>query len=249
MRDQAVLERIADSLHLKNDEQNNETVVEIGPGRGALTELLVPRSGKLILIEIDRALAQMLRERYAGNPNVTVIENDVLKVHLGEVAGKGYSLIGNVPYYITTPILFHALVPPLPKQMVFLVQREVAERIIAKPGTKEYGALSVNLQVLTEPELLFTVPASAFSPPPKVESAVIRLIPKKFDVSEKFQDFVIAVFGMRRKQLQRILKSLYPEMDADALLESLEIDPSARPETLTPERFLELFLAVSQGKR
>lgn len=226
----------------------HEKVVEVGPGRGALTELLLQRTDKLIVVEIDRALARMLRERYDGDTRISIVESDVLKIPLGELGGEGYLLAGNVPYYITTPILFHSLIPPLPKRAVFLIQKEVAERIVAQPGSKEYGALSVNLQVLTEPEILFSVPPGAFTPPPQVDSAVIRVTPKDVPVpSQGFSNFVIAAFGMRRKQIQRILKSLYPHLPVDNILSSLNIDPAVRPETLAPSQFVDLFLRV--GKR
>src|SRR6476619_4180487 len=141
LSDRRILGRIADALQL----QGHETVLEIGPGRGALTDLLAERAGRLIAIEYDRALAAMLRERYARRSNVLVAEADVLEVSLGELAAGPYVLVGNVPYYITTPILFHALVPPRADRAVYLVQREVAQRLSAKPGSKEYGALTVNV--------------------------------------------------------------------------------------------------------
>src|SRR5258708_1375079 len=144
LTDRRILGRIADALELRGD----ETVLEIGPGRGALTDLLAPRSGRLVAIEDDRALAVLLRERYASSPNVIVAEADVLSVSLGELAQGPYVLVGNVPYYITTPILFHALVPPRADRAVYLVQKEVADRLAAHPGTKEYGAPPVNLAAL-----------------------------------------------------------------------------------------------------
>jgi len=173
LTDKRILGRIADALHLKGD----ETVLEIGPGRGALTDLLAERAGRLIAIEYDRALAAMLRERYARRSNVLVAEADVLEVSLGELAAGPYVLVGNVPYYITTPILFHALVPPRAERAVYLVQREVAQRLSASPGSKEYGALTVNVAAVARAETLFGVPAGAFSPPPRVESAVVRITP------------------------------------------------------------------------
>ncbi len=173
LTDRRILGRIADALELRGD----ETVLEIGPGRGALTDLLAPRAGRLVAIEYDRALAVLLRERYASSPNVIVAEADVLSVSLGELAQGPYVLVGNVPYYITTPILFHALVPPRADRAVYLVQKEVADRLAAHPGTKEYGALTVNVAALARAETVFRVPAGAFSPPPKVESAVVRITP------------------------------------------------------------------------
>ena len=207
LNDRRILERIVDTLDLSG----TETVIEIGPGRGGLTDVLAPRCGRLIAIEIDRALAARLRERYAGRESVTILEADVLKVNLGETAGGPFRLVGNVPYYITTPILFHALERPRPERAVYLVQREVADRIVAAPGSKEYGALSVNVQSVAIPRLLFRVAPGSFQPPPKVESAVVRIDPRPTpvitpDEEPVFRRFVQDVFGMRRKQLQRILR-------------------------------------------
>jgi 16S rRNA (adenine1518-N6/adenine1519-N6)-dimethyltransferase len=164
LNDRRILQRIVDALELTGE----ETVVEIGPGRGSLTELLLPSARRLVLIEYDRALAAQLRDRYAGTASVTVVEADVLEVNLGGVAGGPYHLVGNVPYYITTPILFHALEVPRPNRAVYLVQREVAERIVAAPGSDEYGALSVNIQSVANATLLFRVAPGSFVPPPKV---------------------------------------------------------------------------------
>lgn len=246
LADRTVLARIVDVLTLTG----GETVVEVGAGRGALTELLRPRAKRLILIEIDRALAAGLRERWGGDAGVEVVEGDVLETDLPRLAGGPYVLVGNVPYYITTPIVFQSLAPPQPMRSVFLVQREVAARMAAAPNTDGYGALSVNVQVLTRPELLFTVPAAAFRPPPKVESAVVRLVPRAEPLiapeeTEPFQGFVQRIFGMRRKQLQRVLRSTHPHLrDVSELLRAHGWDPGARPETLSPWEFVRLYRAV-----
>ena len=240
LTDRRILGRIADALHLTG----SETVLEIGPGRGALTDILVERAGRLIAIEYDRALAEILRERYARRNNVLIAEADVLELSLGELAAGPYVLIGNVPYYITTPILFHALVPPRADRSVYLVQKEVADRLSAVPGTKEYGALTVNVAAVARAETLFKVPAGAFTPPPKVESAVVRVTPLPQPLLEQaeerpFRLLVQGAFGMRRKQMRRVLRSLYA-VDApvaDEVLEGANIDPEARPETLTPAQF------------
>jgi 16S rRNA (adenine1518-N6/adenine1519-N6)-dimethyltransferase len=176
----------------------------------------------------------------------------VLTVNIGEAAGGDFKLVGNVPYYITTPILFHALERPRASLAVYLVQREVAERIVAGPGGGDYGALTVNVAAVANAELLFRVPAGAFRPPPKVESAVLRITPKATpvipaDLEEAFGAFVQSVFTMRRKQLQRILRSianLSPE-EAERRLREAGIDPMARPETLSVEDFARLFASVS----
>src|SRR5687767_1546103 len=196
LTDPRILERIADALALSSD----ETVVEIGPGRGSLTEALRVRAKRVVAIEYDRALADMLRERYE-DMNVEIIQSDVLETNLGAIAGGPYALAGNVPYYITTPILFHALQPPRATRAVYLVQREVADRMSAKPGSKAYGALSVNLQALATAETLFHVPAGAFRPPPKVESAVVRVVPRadpavRAHDEQRFRVAVQGMFGM-----------------------------------------------------
>jgi 16S rRNA (adenine1518-N6/adenine1519-N6)-dimethyltransferase len=247
LRDRAVLVRIADALGLTGA----ETVVEVGPGRGALTDLLAPRAGRLIAVEIDRDLAAHLRDRYAGSPHVEVVEADVLEVELAALAGPDFVLAGNVPYYITTPILFHALRPPRPARAVYLVQREVAERLTAAPGGKEYGALSVNVQAVARAELLLRVPPGAFQPPPKVDSAVVRVTPRADpvvapDEERRFRTFVQAAFGMRRKQMVRVVRTvsgLDPEAAAAVLAEA-GVAPGARPETLAPEAFARVVRAL-----
>jgi 16S rRNA (adenine1518-N6/adenine1519-N6)-dimethyltransferase len=243
LTDKRILNRIADALHL----QGGETVVEIGPGRGALTDILAERAGRLIAVEVDRALAALLRERYARRGNVLIAEADVLEVSLGELAAGPYVLVGNVPYYITTPILFHALQPPRAERAVYLVQREVAERLSARPGTKEYGALTVNVAAVARADTLFNVPAGAFSPPPKVESAVVRITPLATPLVSPAEErplrlLVQGAFGMRRKQMRRVIRTLR-SLDAeaaDAMLLAAGIDPEARPETLSAEQFVKL---------
>src|SRR5829696_4659925 len=247
LSDRRILGRIADALKL----EGHETVLEIGPGRGALTDILAERAGRLIAIEYDRALASMLRERYARRSNVLIAEADVLQVSLGDFAAGPYVLVGNVPYYITTPILFHALAPPRADRAVYLVQREVADRLSASPGTKEYGALTVNVAAVARADTLFGVPAGAFSPPPKVESAVVRITPLKESLvrpeeERPFRLLVQGAFGMRRKQMRRVVRSLYAvDADgADALLATAGIEPEVRPETLSPARFAALLRAA-----
>lgn len=240
LTDTRILDRIASAL----GPREGETVVEIGPGRGSLTAILARRATRLIAIELDRDLVAMLREQYASQSHVMIVEADVLDVELGTLAGGPFALVGNVPYYITTPILFHALRAPRPARAVYLVQREVADRIVAAPGSKAYGALSVNVQALARTENLFRVPAGAFNPPPKVESAVIRITPRADPVvppgrEESYRTLVIAAFGLRRKQMRRVLRTIR-SLSAEAAEEVLArsgVDPDARPETLTPENF------------
>ncbi|MFN2565015.1 MAG: 16S rRNA (adenine(1518)-N(6)/adenine(1519)-N(6))-dimethyltransferase RsmA [Gemmatimonadaceae bacterium] len=251
LTDGTVLSRIASAL----EASGTETIVEVGPGRGALTEHLLPRAGRLIAIEYDRALAARLRERYAGDARIEVVEADVLDSPLAAVAKTDdYLLVGNVPYYITTPILFHALRPPRARRAVFLVQKEVADRLVAAPGSASYGALSVNVQALANVARLFKVPAGAFHPPPRVESAVVRVEPRVDPVvapaeQERFRALAQGAFGFRRKQMRRVVRSLYdvPPEDAEALLQSSGIDPNARAETLTPLQFAALMRGAASA--
>jgi 16S rRNA (adenine1518-N6/adenine1519-N6)-dimethyltransferase len=247
LSDERILGAIVDALA----PGPNDTVVEIGPGRGSLTDILAARSKRVIAVEIDRALAKLLRDRYVGRPNVEIVEGDFLEADLGGTAGDDFLLIGNVPYNITTPIVFRALEPPMPKRSVFLVQREVAERMAAREDTESYGALSVNVAAVASVEQVLTVPASAFRPPPKVESAVVRLTPRArplvpLDQLPAFRVFVQAAFGLRRKQMQRVLRTArgLSAEEAAALLDRAGIEQAARPEVLSPEKFAELFALI-----
>jgi 16S rRNA (adenine1518-N6/adenine1519-N6)-dimethyltransferase len=248
LNDRRILGRIADALELSG----SELVVEIGPGRGALTELLLARARHVVAIEYDRALAALLRERYASDSRVTIVERDVLDVSFGELAKGPYVLAGNVPYYITTPIIFKGLTNPRPDRAVYLVQREVAERIVAPPGDREYGALSVNVQAVATAELLFRVSRGAFQPPPRVDSTVLRLTPRADPVislseEDAFRQFVQAVFGMRRKQMRRVLRELrsVDAQVAERILVAVGIDGTVRPETLSAGVFARMFRVLS----
>jgi 16S rRNA (adenine1518-N6/adenine1519-N6)-dimethyltransferase len=247
LSDPSILGRIADAL----SPGRGDTVIEIGPGRGALTEILAARAGRVKAIEVDRALAALLRQRYVTRPEVEIVEADVLETDLGGLAGGPYLLAGNVPYYITTPILFHALKAPRPARAVYLVQREVAERIVAAPGDREYGALSANVQGFATAELLFRVPAGAFHPPPKVESAVIRISPRTDPVVDSdheasYRALVQEAFGLRRKQMRRVIRTIagVDAARAEMVLAESGISPDARPETVAPEEFARLIRAL-----
>ncbi|MBA3854779.1 MAG: ribosomal RNA small subunit methyltransferase A [Gemmatimonas sp.] len=252
LTDPRLLGRIADTLECTRE----DTVIEIGPGRGALTEQLLQRAGRVIAIELDRELAPILRERWKDEPRFTLVEGDVLEQDLGTLAGGPYLLAGNVPYNITTPILFHAMQRPRPTRAVYLVQKEVADRVVAKPDTEDYGALSVNVQALADAERLFLVGAKSFSPPPKVESAVIRVVPRAEallapEEEEPFRLLVQGAFGLRRKQMRRVLRTIY-SLDAaaaDELLDSAGVEPSVRPETLGVAAFVRILREVAARLR
>ncbi|MFQ5536773.1 MAG: 16S rRNA (adenine(1518)-N(6)/adenine(1519)-N(6))-dimethyltransferase RsmA [Gemmatimonadota bacterium] len=228
-----------------------DVVLEIGPGKGALTRHLEGRAGRLILVELDRDLAAELRQRYEGRDDVTVVEGDILKVDLGALAPDPSALkvVGNIPYNITTPILFHFLERPRPREIVLMVQEEVAERIVAGPGTGTYGALAVGVRSVARAERLFRVGRGAFRPVPAVDSAVVRirpLVPPPLSAAEEagVRRLVRAAFQWRRKQMGRILRS-HPDLRVDpqaveALAARVGFAPSDRPENLSPEQFVAL---------
>jgi 16S rRNA (adenine1518-N6/adenine1519-N6)-dimethyltransferase len=241
------------------DPSPDDEVMEIGPGRGALTQHLVGRVRRLVLVELDDALAARLRETYAGDPTVTVVHRDVLEVALEEVTDDPAALrvIGNIPYNITTPILFSLLERrPRPREIVLMVQREVADRILAPEGNKAYGALAVGVRTVADAERVMQVGRSAFRPVPDVESTVIRVVPRvppPVDPEDEgaLRNLTRAAFGQRRKQFQRILRDAYglsPE-EVGALGEALGMDLRARPETFAPERFVALARALRERGR
>jgi 16S rRNA (adenine1518-N6/adenine1519-N6)-dimethyltransferase len=209
-----ILERIAGSAC----SPSAATVVEIGPGKGALTDYLVQQAARVIAIEVDPVLVHYLQEKFRGNENFSVIHADVLKLDLAKWGPV--SVAGNLPYYITSPIINRVLgLRPLLLHAVFLVQREVADRIVAAPGSRDYGFLSVNVQTFAEPKLLVNVPPEAFRPPPKVESAVIELIPRRHAAvtdPASFLSFASAAFRQKRKMLRNNLAPLYGRAAIDA---------------------------------
>jgi len=239
-----LLDRIAAAL----DPAPGDLVLEIGPGQGALTEALLRRGARVTAIEIDRDLIPVVRDRF---PQVQVVEGDALRLDWNEVVAPAspgaYLLSGNIPYNITSPLLDKALTPPRPRRIVFLVQKEVADRVTARPNTSEYGALTVGVQAVAHAERLFSIPAGAFHPPPRVDSAVIRLVPRADPLVPdalvgSFRRMVTGLFSFRRKQLIRGLRELtgWPADRVALLLQLLGLDPSHRPEVLAPAEFAAL---------
>jgi 16S rRNA (adenine1518-N6/adenine1519-N6)-dimethyltransferase len=250
---------------------SQNTVLEIGPGRGILTSLLAKHTRRLIAVELDRVLAAQLRLRFAMFPNVEVIEADILSIDFDSLFGPKPGLsrpgiefkptpanvIGNLPYYITSDILLRLFdYAKYFETIVILVQREVAERIAAKPGSRDYGLLSATAQLYARVEKLFTLPPGAFAPPPKVHSTVLRLTmaARHQDLGldtdgfkQGFTDFLKLSFGQKRKTLWNNLKSSYPEPELRVALAQARVKPAARAETLTLEESAALFRALRQS--
>jgi 16S rRNA (adenine1518-N6/adenine1519-N6)-dimethyltransferase len=232
-----------------------DEVLEIGPGRGALTRHLVGRVRRLVLVELDDHLARELAEEHAGRADVTVVHADVLDVELAEWSDVPGDLlvVGNIPYNITTPIVFKLLERPRPREIVLMVQDDVADRIVAPAGTKAYGALSVGVRTVARVERLFTVGRGAFRPVPGVDSAVVRIspfVPQPLSAEEelRLRGLVRAAFQWRRKQLRKILRDhpylALPEEVMEAAAAAADVDLADRPERVTPEQFVRLASAL-----
>lgn len=220
-----------------------DTIIEIGPGEGVLTGPLLEAGARVTAIELDRDLAAALPERLGCPGALEVIQADVLEFDLAAVAGgTGMRVVGNLPYNISTPIMFHLFKwRESIADMHFMLQKEVVDRLVAGPGSKQYGRLSVMAAFHCRMERLFSVPPGAFRPPPKVDSAIIRMRPKTLDEATlarlpQLEDVVRHAFGQRRKTLRNALKAL---MDEKAI-EAAGIDPKARAETLSLDQYLAL---------
>lgn len=239
------------------DPRPADVVLEVGPGHGELSQYLVGRCRRLVLVEKDRDLACRLRARWGDRPDVDVVEGDALRIGLSEFVrdAAAVRVVSNVPYNITSPLVFTFLeLDPAASRIVLTVQREVAERIVAPPGIKAYGALSVGVQAIAAASLAFRVGRQAFRPVPAVDSAVVRLEPRPdaADVDrEALRTLTRACFNRRRKQLQKTLRTA-PELsfagDAEVVLRRLSIDPAVRPEMLDPPTFVRLAAAFRAGR-
>jgi 16S rRNA (adenine1518-N6/adenine1519-N6)-dimethyltransferase len=246
LSDAQAVERIAASL----GELAGRTVVEIGPGRGALTGALAARAGHVLAVEIDREFAASLREQFSPQ-QVTVVDEDVLRFDFAAAAaaaGERLPVVGNLPYYITSPILLKLAASHTALELaVLMVQREVADRVTARPGSRDYGLLSVTIQMFGPAEPLFTLPPSAFSPPPKVHSTVFRwrFRPRfaELGVGEAgFLRFVRQAFAQKRKTLANNLRAAgFQSEAAAAALDQAAIDPKTRAEALPIEAFAALW--------
>ncbi|HEY4371203.1 MAG TPA: 16S rRNA (adenine(1518)-N(6)/adenine(1519)-N(6))-dimethyltransferase RsmA [Burkholderiales bacterium] len=246
--DQDVIAAIVDAIH----PQAAELMVEIGPGLGALTKPLLERLEHLHVVEIDRDVIAKLRRDYS-NERLTIHEGDALKFDFGVLAAgderAGLRVVGNLPYNISTPLLFHlADFAPRIIDCTFMLQAEVVERMVSPPGGKEYGRLSVMLQYRFEMEQVLEVPPDAFDPPPKVDSAVVRMVPKPAAAMqalnvERLGKLVTQAFSQRRKVLRNTLKGHATE----AQMEAAGIDARARAEEIPLENYVRLANALESG--
>jgi 16S rRNA (adenine1518-N6/adenine1519-N6)-dimethyltransferase len=236
--------------------QSTDCVLEIGPGTGILTRRLLPLVQSLVAVEIDRDLCKVLTKEFGRKENFLLVQGDFLELDLPSLLApfpafqNQNKVVANIPYNITGPILEKLLGtianPNLEPydSIVLLVQKEVAQRLAAKPGSKAFGALSVRVQYLAECELIYTVPAGAFYPPPKVDSAVVRLVPRQFEPpatdTRRLETLVKLGFGEKRKMLRNNLQSVVERDRLSQLLEKLEINPQARAEQLSVSQWVAL---------
>ncbi|GAB6992547.1 16S rRNA (adenine(1518)-N(6)/adenine(1519)-N(6))-dimethyltransferase RsmA [Paenibacillus pini] len=250
--DQNILNKIVDAAGL----DSTKGALEIGPGIGALTERLARQAACVTAVEIDQRLIPILTEVLAPHPHVKIHHADVLKLDLAELFKRDFSevskvsVVANLPYYVTTPILMKLLEEKLPlENIVVMIQKEVAERMAAAPGSKDYGSLSIAVQYYSAPELVCIVPRTVFIPQPNVESAVIRLSvrekpPVEVDDEQHFFEVVQASFAQRRKTISNNLKSKFFPGEGrerlDGLLLEAGIEPSRRGETLSLQEYATL---------
>lgn len=255
--DENTLRKIAAQGDLSSD----DLVLEIGPGLGALTTFLTAAAGQVVAVEYDRGLVQILEQDFAATENLFLINQDILQVNLPELLlpwhekGYRYKVIANLPYYITTPVIFKLLESQLPWScLVFLVQKEVAERITARPNSKEYGALTVMLNFFGQTEIAGIVPKTVFYPAPQVDSAIVRITPtlkgEDWQLYPYLHQVVQAAFGQRRKTIANALSPLVESFGSRAEMltcfDELGIDPMRRGETLTGAEFLALARKLSR---
>ena len=245
---------IADAL----GDVSRRTVLEIGPGKGAITDILAPRSGRLIALELDCELAPALVQRFHSQPNVQIVEIDVLKADLATLIppGETADVIGNLPYYITSDILlklFAAGSAGLLSRAVVMMQREVADRVAASPGVRDYGLLSATAQMNARVERLFDLPPSAFSPPPEVYSTILRLhfAPRFAELgvdSDGFDTFLKRSFAQKRKTLENNLRAAGYAGASISSAWPADIPRQARAEALSLETMAELYRALQEAK-
>ena len=239
--DESVVRGIVDAAGVSQ----SDTVLEIGPGIGTLTQGLAQTGAQVVAVELDGRLIDVLAKTLEGYENVRVIHGDILKINItDEVPAAPFKVVANLPYYITTPIIMGLLEARLPvSTLVTMVQKEVAVRMVARPGNKDYGALSVAVQYFTQPQIMFEVPPASFIPSPAVDSAVIRCIvrdkPPVVAADEKmFFRVVKAAFSQRRKTLNNALKTMgMPVEEIQQALEIAKVEGSRRGETLSLEEF------------
>ncbi len=246
LHDQSIIEQIIQALGPKDKQQ----IIEIGPGKGALTSQLLHSGAHLTAIEIDRDLAALLRQDFHEKANFRLLEQDVLQLDFNSLLGpeNPARIIGNLPYNISTPLIFH-LLDYLPGivDMLFMLQLEVVERMRATPGSKAYGRLSIMCQYYCEIEKLFEVPAQAFSPAPKVTSAIVRLKPRRqptamLEDPKLLEALLRQAFAQRRKTLRNNLQGL---LSAEQL-QTLGIDPGLRPENLSLQDYVSICRWLAQ---
>ena len=230
-------------------------VLEIGPGIGCLTQELAGRAGKVVSVELDKALLPILEETLAGRDNVEIVPGDILKLDIRQMTRdmpwlSGFAACANLPYNITTPAITALIEAQCFFAITVMIQKEVAQRICAQPGTKDYGAFSVFCQYHTDPELLFEVPPDCFLPAPKVTSAVVRMVPRpvpaEVDDPDHFFRVVKAAFALRRKTLLNSLAANLdrPREDILRALEACGVPPDTRGERLSIPQFAQLSKAL-----
>jgi len=253
LSDAVLLRRIAEA----SGASAGDVVLEVGPGPGGLTAALLATGATVVAVERDARMAGTLLRRHADD-SFALVEGDALELDWPALVapwtarGATWRVVGNIPYYITSPLLDKALSPPLPASVTYLVQEEVARRLVAAPGSKDYGALTIGIAAVAQATIAMRVGRGAFRPPPKVDSAVVHLVPHAVplvapaDIAA-FRRLVVSLFSYRRKRIHKALREAR-DLDAEratAILDAAEIDPDLRPEAVTVGGFVRLLAAMA----
>ena len=243
LRDENILHKIATAIDI-----NDEKIIEIGPGEGALTKYLINNTKQVVAFEIDYDLVKLLNEKFNSTKNLEIINQDFLKVDLSQY--HGYKIVANIPYYISTDILFKIFENShLFDEIILLVQKEFAQRVCAHLSQKDYGKLSITTNIFYTPKILFDVSPTAFSPQPKVVSSVIYLKRKNWSLApeekRKFSEFIKKSFAMKRKTLINNLKKEYELAKIETFLKEQNLNLQIRPEQISFELFFRLFMFLT----
>lgn len=245
LTDHNILEKIVQAAKVEKD----DIVLEVGPGSGALTKFLAEKANQVLAVELDQTLLPILKEMLAPYQNIVVINDDIMKIDFNQLLAhypqQRWKVVANLPYYITTPVIMRFLEEKVPvHSLVVMVQKEVAQRMVAQPGGKDYGMLSVSVQYYTQAKIEITVPKTVFLPKPEVDSAVVSLLvrpqpPVQVDDEKNFFRLVKAAFGQRRKTLRNALASglALSKVEVEELLNTAQIDGNRRGETLSLAEF------------
>lgn len=221
-----------------------QTIIEVGPGKGALTKHIINKAPNIVLIELDKRLASDLSSLYKNKENIKIINNDVLEVDFAPIKSGETVLVSNLPYSISTPMMLHFLKQQTIEVFYCVLQKELADRLVSQPQRKEYGSISVLVQYYCDIEFLMAIDKKSFSPQPKVQSSFIKIIKKNIPYNQEFNNFIRNCFRFKRKTLVNNLKALYPQEKILCVLKQLKIDNNIRAEAISVDTIYQIYQLI-----